>query len=257
MLYLFQRVFVVIFILAVAAFSQTGDERQGIILNNQGVDQFQKGRSEDALKSLNLSAQLFPANAVVYRNLGYFYWKNMSDLDRAETAFRNAIRLKPDYAVTYNQLGIVLMEAKRPKEALETFLKADALQPNDPMILLNIGNVQMTLKDFRGATATLERARSIDLQNPTIRVSLGYAYSMRKKFDLAVAEVRYAIRIDPKDEDAQFFLGTLYLANHDKEAAMALQRTVSSLNSDLAQRLFQAIHSDMILVLPPNALDAK
>src|SRR6185503_6799040 len=120
MLYLFQRVFVVVFMLAAAAYSQTDSERQGIILNNQGVAQVEKGENEEALKSLNRSAEIFPNNVVVHRNLGYLYSK-LNDLARAETAYRNAIRLTPDHAVTYNQLGFVLMEARRYQEALDMF----------------------------------------------------------------------------------------------------------------------------------------
>jgi hypothetical protein len=80
---------------------------------------------------------------------------------------------------------------------------------------------------------------------------------MRHKIDLAIAEVRYAVQLDPKDEEAQFFLGNLYLANRDKDSAIAQQRTVSALNPELARRLYQAIFSDKILVVGPNALGPR
>lgn len=254
MLYLFPRVFVVIFVFTAALYSQTDNEREGIILNNQGAAQFQKGEYEEALKSFSRSAELFPNNAVVHRNLGHLYWKTLKDPARAETTFRNAIRLAPDFALTYNELGIMLMEVNLEKEALDVFLKAGALKPDDAIIQLNIGKVQMAVNDFRGATATLERAKSMDPQSALIRVSLGDAYAMRKKFDLAIAEVRYAIQIDPNNEEAHFLLGSLYVAKRDRQAALVQQRAVLALNPELGRRLFQAIYGDMILVLPPNAL---
>ncbi|MEP7147493.1 MAG: tetratricopeptide repeat protein [Acidobacteriota bacterium] len=243
--------------LIAAVYSQTDNEREGIILNNQGVAQFQKGDYQEALKTLNRSAELFPTNAVIHRNLGHLYWKKLNDLARAETTFRNAIRLAPDFALTYNELGVMLMAANREKEALNVFLKAGALKPDDAIIQLNIGKVQMAVNDLRGAVATLERAKSIDPQSALIRVSLGDAYAMRKKFDLAIAEVRYAIQIDPENEEAQFLLGSLYVAKRDRQAAIVQQRAVLALNPELGRRLFQAIYSDMILVLPPSGFGPK
>jgi len=63
--------------------------------------------------------------------------------------------------------------------------------------------------------------------------------------------------MDPKDDEAQFLLGNLYVAKRDKEAALAQQRTVFALNPELARKLFQAIYSDKILVVAPNALGPK
>ncbi len=257
MLYLFPRVFVVMFVVTVAIYSQTDSEREAIALNNQGVAQCHKGEIEEALKSLSRSAELFPTNAVVYRNLGHLYWKRLNDPSRAETAFKNAIRLAPDFALTYNELGIMLMDANREKEALDVFLRAGALKPDDATIQLNIGKVQMAVRDFRGAVATLERAKSMHPQNALIRVSLSDAYAMRKKFDIAIAEVRYAIQIDPNNEEAQFLLGSLYVAKRDKQAAIVQQRTVLALNPELGRRLFQAIYGDMILVLPTSGFGPK
>jgi Flp pilus assembly protein TadD len=256
MLYLFQRVFVVVFMLAAAAYSQSENNRVGITLNNEGVAQFQKGEYSEALKSLNRSAELFPTNPIVHRNLSRVY-RELKDLDRAETEIINAIRLSANHAVSYNQLGVIRLEAGRYNEALEAFFKADALEPGDATILLNVGNTYIHLKDYAKATSFLERAKSANPQNETIRISLGFAYAMRKKFDLALAEARSAAQIAPKDEAAQFLLGYIYVAKDDKDAAIAQQRTVSALNPDLARRLFQAMHSDKILVVPPAGLDRR
>ena len=93
MLYLLQKVVAAIFILTAAVYSQPDNERQGIILNNQGVTQFQNGEAQEALKSFNRSAEIFPTNAIVHRNLGYLY-RDLNDFNGAEAAFRNAIQIR-------------------------------------------------------------------------------------------------------------------------------------------------------------------
>ena len=50
MRYLIYKVFVVVFTLAAVTFSQTSIERQAIILNDQGVTQFEKGELQEAIR---------------------------------------------------------------------------------------------------------------------------------------------------------------------------------------------------------------
>ena len=98
----------------------------------------------------------------------------------------------------------------------------------------------------------LEKAKSVKTVDASIRISLGYAYAMRKKFDRAIAEVKEAVRINPTDNLVEFFLGHLYLANGDKEAAIAQHRMMQLDDPELARKLLMKIHSDKILVIPQS-----
>ena len=135
MLYLLLRVFIIVFALTAATYSQrqTVNERLASTLNNEGVTLFAKGEPDEAIKSINRAIELFPTSPVFYRNLGIVY-REQKDLTRSEAAFRQAIALKPDHAITHNQLGAVLLDTTRYAEALEAFRKADSLRPNDPVI---------------------------------------------------------------------------------------------------------------------------
>lgn len=253
MSYLFQRAFVVILTLAAFTFAQSESERQATIFNDQGVSQFQKGLHQAAIKSFNQALAADPKRWAAHLNLGHAH-RAMNDLASSEAAFRKAIELRPDHAITYNQLGIVLMEAQRDRDALEVFLAALARSADHPVILLNAANCRIALKDFRGAIEFLEKARTLDPQNAGIRVSLGYAYAMRDKIQAAINEVREAERINPTDEKVKFFLGTLYLANRDRDAALAQQKKIHATSPELARRLFQAINRDKIVIIPAEAL---
>jgi Tfp pilus assembly protein PilF len=48
-------------------------------------------------------------------------------LAEAEAAYRRAVKLKPDFADGWNNLGAVLRDLKRPREAEQAYRKARSL----------------------------------------------------------------------------------------------------------------------------------
>ncbi len=77
---------------------------------------------------------------------------------------------------------------------------------------------------------------------------------MLKKFDTAIVEIKEATRLDPQDEEVQYFLGNLYLANKNRDAAVAQQMKIYTLNPELGRRLFQNIYRNKILIAPPSSM---
>ena len=87
MKYLYLKVFVAVLMLAVAAFSQTTDKvRQAVILNDQGVVEFNRGDFQKAIESFVGALALLPDSPVSYINLGHTYLA-LKDLSASETAF--------------------------------------------------------------------------------------------------------------------------------------------------------------------------
>jgi protein involved in temperature-dependent protein secretion len=61
--------------------------------------------------------------------------------------------------------------------------------------------------------------------------------------------VQQAIRLNPADVEAQFFLGNLYLLAKDKPSALDQYQAVKSLNPQLAEKLYDAIHRGRIVTV--------
>ncbi len=102
------------------------------------------------------------ADAVAHINLGIALG-NQGKLEEAIAAYREAIRLKPDYADAHNNLGIALGKQGKLEEAVAEFRTAIRLKP-----------------DYADAHATL-----------------GVALVAQGKVDDAIAELRAAIRLKP------------------------------------------------------------
>ena len=69
-----------------------------------------------------------------------------------------AIALKPDYADAYSNRGNALLELKRPEEALASYDKAIALKPDYADAYSNRGNALRDLKRAEEALASYDKA---------------------------------------------------------------------------------------------------
>ena len=104
--------------------------------------------------------------------------------DDAITACREAIRLRPDYAGAYTNLGIALVaQQHRPGEAIAALREAIRLDPGDASAHFALGNA--------------------------LRKSPAFDKPDERKFDEVVREYREAARLDPSSADAPFALGQL------------------------------------------------
>ena len=56
--------------------------------------------------------------------------QDLGELEKAEASYRQAIGLKPDYAIAYNNLGDTLRELGRLEEAEACYMQAIELKPD-------------------------------------------------------------------------------------------------------------------------------
>src|SRR5207253_1280026 len=64
-------------------------------------------RYDDALRFESVALALRSQSAEVHLNVGYLLWKKEA-LDEALVAYQNARRLKPDYPLAHNNIGVIL-----------------------------------------------------------------------------------------------------------------------------------------------------
>jgi tetratricopeptide (TPR) repeat protein len=216
--------------------------------NAQAVNQINSGKYEAAIELLNLAIRLRPDYATAYYNLGTAYYF-LDQSENAITALQKAIKLCPSYTEAYNQLGVVYADVAQYGKAIAAFEESISQNPDDSIAYYNLGCTYIRLKTFKAAIIALERAVQLQPSNVEARINLGFAYSRLKYYAAAITEMRQAVRLKPQDLEAQFFLGNLYLMIKDRQSALAQYQALKSLNPQFAQKLYDAIYQDRIVTV--------
>jgi len=159
-------------------------------------------------KALELDDQL----GEVYATLGLFQDQQKRDLAAAETAYKRALELNPNYATAHHWYSILLNNLGRSKEALARIRKAQELDPLSAIINQSVGNVLGNLGRFDEALAQYEKVIEIDPAFPPAYWGIGNIYwRVSGQLDEAAAWIRKAIALDPGNPNYPASLGLVYL----------------------------------------------
>jgi len=86
------------------------------------------------------------------------------DWKAAESAFRNAVTLRPAFADAWNELGYALRNQGRYPESLKAYDEALRLRPNFPEALEYLGEAYVKMGRLEDARRILVRLHALDTQ---------------------------------------------------------------------------------------------
>ncbi|MCK0138678.1 sulfotransferase [Aliiroseovarius sp. F47248L] len=101
---------------------------------------------------------------------------SLGRIDEAETAFRAALAIDPDYGEAAAQLGQVLLAAGRHQDAKPMLLHARRLIPHNPIVLGNLGKLYQDLGSPHEAVECLDRLLKQDPDNRLALMTRAQAY---------------------------------------------------------------------------------
>ena len=157
--------------------------------------------------------------------------------DEALASYDKALALKPDYAVALNNRGYALQELKRPDEALASYDKALALKPDYAEALNNRGNALQEQKRPDQALASYDKALAL---KPDFAVALnnrGNALQELKRPDQALASYDKALALKPDYADALNSRGNALQELKRPDEALASYDKALALKPDYAEAL--------------------
>jgi Flp pilus assembly protein TadD len=94
----------------------------------KGTLQTSEGKASDATATFTALTREFPELPEPYNNLAALY-AEAGEYDKARNALEMAIRLNPDYAIAYENLGDV-----QARLAGEAYAKSQRLEPSNPRL---------------------------------------------------------------------------------------------------------------------------
>jgi TolB-like protein len=133
--------------------------------------------------------------------LGAVYlWRNKQH-EQAIAEAKRAIALSPNFYSPYSVLGISLIFAGRPAEAIDALEKAIRLNPRNPLYLETyltaLGVAYASTGRSAEAITALKRAVSLVPNDPTPHLNLASIYSASGQEDEARAEIAEVLRLNP------------------------------------------------------------
>jgi tetratricopeptide (TPR) repeat protein len=174
-------------------------------------DTAQSGATEETMKKLEALGYLTPDNADAQNNLGQRY-QQRGEFQKAIEAYREAIRMRPNFYSAYNNLAVCYGKLKMYPEAEEALRKCIALKPDDFYAMNNLAVMCIETGRLEEGIRFAETAVRIEPGYANGRVTLGSVYAMQRRFDDAEREFREALRLDPGNETARANLDRLAAA---------------------------------------------
>ena len=166
-------------------------------------------------------------------------------LDEAIAEFREALRLKPDFAPVQNNLGLALAEGGKLDEAIAEYQSVLRIMPNFPHAHSNLGDALRRKGKLEEAIAECRTALRLKPEFPDARDNLGAALMLQGKLEEAIAEVRESLRLKPSSPEARAILGAALIRQGKLEEAIAELHEALRLRPSLSEAhdiLADALH---------------
>jgi tetratricopeptide (TPR) repeat protein len=159
------------------------------------AEYIQQGRTDDALKELDVLTQKDPANASLYTAKGQMY-ERRGDVEGAKKNYTQALTINSSDAHAGNNLAYILAEEG---------------------------------KDLQTALNWAQSARRSQPEDPSVADTLGWIYYKMGNHILARDQLKFAVSKQPNNGLLQYHMGMIYMGNKQmSEAQAALKKAVAT-----------------------------
>ena len=160
------------------------------------VDLFNQGRLQEALSESTKLLKKFP-NSVVLFNIAGASNAGLKQFDAAIHNYKQALKIKPDYAEAYFNMANVFKVKGDLEEAIENYKQALKLKPNYADAYNNMGNALKDKGDPEAAIESYKQALKFRPNNANTYNNMGSALKDKGDLEEAINSYKEAIKIKP------------------------------------------------------------
>ncbi len=142
------------------------------------VENLERGLTSSVIDDLNYTLMAWPnhhraLNSVLkYRLQRFPHWPEDSGAPPAECYLQRAIKFSPNDAKPYMMYGLLLQKSKQYTKALSVYRTANRLLPNDVITQYNLGLMLVELKKYKEARQLAEKVYSVGFPLPGLKKKL-------------------------------------------------------------------------------------
>ena len=185
------------------------------------------GKYAEAAGEFQKALQLEPGNELASIGLAMAY-EQLNQPEKAESVYKQAIALRPNYWRGYDQLGGFYFRTANYPKAEQMFRAATDKNPQSFRSYYNLGAALMSQEKDAEAIEVLKKSVAI---HPTAGAygNLGVALFRLRRFPEAAAEFRHSIQLSPDEYDKWASLGDSEYYGGNRTQAMNEYRKAISL----------------------------
>jgi tetratricopeptide (TPR) repeat protein len=176
----------------------------------QGVSYYESGQYQQAIEAYKQAVKLAPEYADANYNLGMAY-SSLGQYKEAIEAYKRAIRIKPDYEAAYYNLGHAYSNLKKYDDSVKAFRQAIRKKPDYVDAYYGLGNAYLDSGEDEKAVHTFEEAIRLKPDNPYAYFNLGLLYFPNGPHAEAIDAFTQAILRDPRYAEAYYHRAYAYL----------------------------------------------
>jgi len=191
-----------------------------------GADHLKAGRLDEAVQTLRGVLRANPNNVDAMCFLALAYRKQEKHWEDAEALLRRATQVAPDHVSAWLNLGSILAERNKRREAIEAYRTATRIEPAHAGAWALLGNA------FAHAARTEDAARayrkSVALNPRHANTQLGFGHVLKTLGDQpgALAAYREAIALRPRFGEAYWSMANLKVFEFEAAEVAAMQEQV-------------------------------
>ena len=240
------------------------EEQKALAHNARGLEQFSKGKVEQAVREYAEAIRAYPSLAAAHNNLGSAHFA-AGRFAEAAASFRRAAEIDQNYgqalfnlalaeiklgrekeagdaltaaARAYHASGDTHLKAGRLKEAEEAFRGMLQIDPDYAPALLRLGLVCNAARRYEEGAEHLRRAAERRPTDPDAHEALAESLYGLRRHDEAAAAADRALRLSPDAPGAHYLAGLARASLGQRDAALSHLARLKQLNShDYAELL--------------------
>jgi tetratricopeptide (TPR) repeat protein len=164
---------------------------------------------------------------------GCLHYK-LQNLDLAEQAFKDAIKLRPEFSAAYARLGDVYNYQNENDKALDAYRKAVQINPRESRAYCGAGFVFGKQGQFDKAVAIFDKGLAANPKDIEMLGRKGIMLGAAKRFAEAEKAYAAALKLDEKCIDIYLYMGETYQKWRKWDKAMAAYRKAIGYQPDNA-----------------------
>ena len=175
-----------------------------------------------------------PNCAQAYYNIGNAL-NDKGDLEAAIGSYKQAVKIEPDYAEAFNNMGNALQDKGDSEAAINSHKRAIKINPDYADAYINMGNSLMGKGSLDKAIDSYNQALKIKPDLADAYYNMGIALNRKGDLDVAIDNYNQALKINPEYAEVYNNKGIALQDNGDIEAAIKSYEQALKIKPDYAE----------------------